>query len=76
MVNGKEVLVKPSIKDRRLVWTSSMRQAYPLLTDIAARLLSLHATSCASERNWSLWRFVSRDNRTRLQLSRVRFLSF
>ena len=44
---------------------------YPLLTNVALRLLSLHATSCSSERNWSLWRFVCRDNRRRLGLERV-----
>ena len=48
-----------------------MEKKYPLLCAIALRLLSMHATSCGSERNWSVWRFTCRDNRRRLALQKV-----
>lgn len=42
---------------RRAIWSckSSMGKVYPTLSPVARRLLSLHATSAASERNWSHW---------------------
>ena len=56
---------------RRSVWSSSMTKKFPILSKIADRLLSMHATSCGSERNWSVWRFTCRDNRRRLALDKV-----
>ena len=54
------------------MWSNSMVSTYPLLTDVALRLLSMHATSCSAERNWSGWRYLCRDNRRHLLLEKVR----
>jgi hypothetical protein len=61
---------------RRLVWTSQLAKKYPLLAKVADRVLSLHATSCAPERNWSKWRWVYRENRSRLLLERAEKMIF
>ena len=38
-----------------------MAKTYPFTTKAAQRLLSLHATSCAAERNWSAWGRIFSD---------------
>ena len=53
-----------------------MEKKYPILSALALRLLSMHATSCMSERNWSVWRFTCRDNRRRLALQKVQHICF
>lgn len=40
---------------RRSWWRKVAAQHYPKLAVAAQRLLSLQATTCAAERNWSLW---------------------
>ena len=40
------------------------------------RVLSLHATSCAPERNWSLLGQLYRKNRSRLAISRAEKMVF
>lgn len=69
--NRKGQPIRKAAETRRAVWTSSMEKKYPLLCAIALRLLSMHATSCGSERNWSVWRFTCRDTRRRLALQKV-----
>jgi hypothetical protein len=44
----------PTAAERLRVWRR-FRGSTPELQDVAARLLSAHATSAATERNWSLW---------------------
>lgn len=39
--------------ERRRGWWSSMAEAYPALASAARRLLAVHVTSAAAERNWS-----------------------
>ena len=53
-VNEKKVMMA-SIEQRRSFWSLYGRKAYPLLARCAQRLLSMHVTSAASERNWSIW---------------------
>jgi hypothetical protein len=40
---------------RKAVWKKYLVERYPVLSYVACRLLSLHATSAATQRNWSLW---------------------
>ena len=54
------------------MWSNSMVRSYHLLTDVALRLLSMHATLCSAERNWTGWRYLCGDNRRRLLLEKVR----
>lgn len=41
------------VRRRRLMWLVVMKQNYPMLTLLAERLLSQHATVCSVERSWS-----------------------
>lgn len=63
------------IERRKQVWQQLQKQ-FPLLVKVAKRVLSLHATSCALERNWSRWRWVYRENRSRLLLERAEKMIF
>jgi len=47
-----------------------MGKVYPTLSPVARRLLSLHATSAAPERNWSHWGRMYRKDRSSLALTR------
>ena len=50
---------------RRNFWRRIAAPKFPLLAAASARLLSLHASSCSAERNWSAWggTFVPQRNR-------------
>ncbi len=56
---------------RRAVWLPQghLGKEYKALAVAAMRLLSLHATSCAPERNWSVLGQLHRKNRSRLGIS-------
>jgi hypothetical protein len=58
---GKSV-VTPVVTRKRL-WEVDFSSKLPALAKAASHLLSLHATSCGPERNWSEWRAVYRPNR-------------
>ena len=55
---------------RMAVW-QAMADLYPLLRRIACRLMSMHASSCSTDRIWSRMGNLCRDNRRNLQLSKV-----
>lgn len=57
-------------------WADYGSAEFPELSRAAIRLLSMHATSCASERNWSLWGSVYTKARNRLSISRAEKLIF
>jgi len=44
-----------------------MSSKFPLMSAVAGRLLSAHVTSCAPERNWSM--FVNILSKTKDQLA-------
>ena len=65
----KKVLVAP-VKDRRTWWANFMAQSgFPIMAKAARRLLAMHATACAAERNWSAWGQVYTKGRNRLNLT-------
>jgi hypothetical protein len=43
---------------------------------VAARLLSAHVTSCATERNWSLFGNIFSKTKNRLALERAQKIAF
>ena len=49
---------------------------YPTLSKVAARLLMLHATSCSSERMWSLLRWIYSDQRLLLATGKAEKLLY
>jgi hypothetical protein len=59
---------------RKGVWKRYGKQTFPHLSKVAVRLLSMLPTSCASERNWSLWGRVYTAARNRLGLERAKKL--
>jgi hypothetical protein len=48
---------------------------YPALSQVALRLMSIHPTSAATERNWSLWGRVYTASRSQLGLERAKALT-
>ena len=46
------------------------------MSAVAARLLSAHVTSCATERNWSLFGNIFSKTKNRLALERAKKLAF
>jgi hypothetical protein len=61
----------PSAKEQILVWQKFCR-AVPERHEAAKRLLRAHATSAASERNWSLWGRIYKASRSTLGLCRAK----
>ena len=64
-LKGK-VLVQPISARRRFWKIFGAMHGFPLIAEAANRLLSMHVTSCSSERNWSLWGRVFTAARNRL----------
>ncbi|KAG1664931.1 hypothetical protein FOA52_004453 [Chlamydomonas sp. UWO 241] len=65
--DGKVLLA--AANQRRGLWTRNLARAgFPLLALCADRLLSMHATSAASERNWSVWGQIYTKYKMRLGL--------
>ena len=58
---NKSVIVATAT--RRKLWEVDLVSKLPALARVARRLMSMHATSCGPERNWSEWRAVYRPNR-------------
>ena len=52
-------------------WWHLMKGRYPVLSDVAIQVLSIPATSAASERNWSTFGFIHSKLRNRLHEKRV-----
>jgi hypothetical protein len=63
----------PSSKERVAVW-SKFGADISELRDVAVRLLSAHATTAASERNWSLWGRTYCAARSSLGMERAKAL--
>ena len=61
---------------RRNFWLVHMAAEFPHLSEAASRLLSAHVTSCATERNWSLFGNIFTKTRNRLALARAQDIAF
>ena len=49
---------------------------YPTIALVAHRLLSMHATSCAPERNWSHWGNIYSKKQSSMKLSTAEKFTF
>ena len=49
---------------------------FPLISKAAGRLLSAHVTSCATERNWSLFGNIFSKTRNRLALEHAQKMAY
>jgi len=65
-----------SAEHRRIFWLNHMQPYSPLVAIAAGRLLSAHVTSCATERNWSLFGNIFSKTRNRLHLEKAQKLAF
>ena len=72
--NGSDILWMAPISERRNLW--NWLPAFPKLAVFANRLLSMHTTACASERNWSKWGLMFAKNRARLGIERASQIIF
>jgi hypothetical protein len=59
------------VHQRRQLWLKVLSKKFPFLAKVAAQYLSMHGTSCASERNLSVFGRLYDKFRGRLQLSRA-----
>jgi hypothetical protein len=59
-----------------MLWMHHLEPKYPMLARCAHPLLTLHATSASSERNWSTWTNVFTAKRNRLSLDNGESLVF
>jgi hypothetical protein len=67
--NGK---VEISTVDERMnFWQRFGKCEFPALSVAAVRLLSCHTTTCATERNWSVWGSLYKKSRSRLAVERA-----
>ncbi|KAJ9521802.1 hypothetical protein QJQ45_024683 [Haematococcus lacustris] len=69
-------VVVEQVSMRRAFWSKASLCGFPLLVVAASRLLGVHATSAASERNWSAWGRLFTSARTRLTLERAKMLIY
>jgi hypothetical protein len=76
VIKGVARRVVANAAARRRLWRQHLSTAFPLLSQVAIRTLSMHATSCASERNWCIWGQVYTKLRNRLALSRAEMVVF
>jgi hAT family C-terminal dimerisation region len=74
LASGKVQLASGTM--RRGWWQTVARQHFPLVSEVAVKLLSFHATACATERNWSLWGTVYTKCRSNLALAKGEKLVF
>jgi len=53
-----------------------MSDKFPLISAVADRLLSAHVTSCAPERNWSMFGNIFSKTKNRLALERAKKIAY
>jgi hypothetical protein len=63
-------------EQRRNFWEQYGSKEYPLVAKAALRLLGMHATTCSSESNWSLFGSTFTKARNRLAVARAEKLVF
>jgi hypothetical protein len=72
---GGEITLAPLVQ-RLSFWSSCAVAKFPMFAKAAVRLLSVHVTSAAAERNWSAWGRIYSNNRNRLGLETARKMVF
>lgn len=57
-------------------WWNLLKSRYPLLSSVAIKVLSIPASSAASERNWSTYNFIHSKLRNRMVVDRAEKLVY
>jgi hypothetical protein len=74
---GRDKVTVTATPIGRMVWSELARAGnHTFVPRFANQLLSLHATSCRPERNWSVWRAAYGDNCSRLQVEKAAKMIF
>ena len=68
---GDKRKIEPGSRERIRTW-ARFGSEYAALRDVALKLLSCHATSAATERNWSLWGRMYTSARSALGMERAK----
>jgi hypothetical protein len=66
---GDGTVAVAAVEERVTWWMSFAADAYPLLAKAAGKLLGMHVTTCAPEKNWSQWGVVYTKSRNCLQIT-------
>lgn len=66
----------PPASERLGFWIDYAKTEFPFLSKAAERLLGIHVTTCAAERNWSLWGTTFLKCQNALALERAEKLIF
>jgi hypothetical protein len=69
-------VITASVKRRRKWWAATGATVYPIIAAAAERLLAMPVTTCAAERNWSVWGQVYTKLRNRLGIERGEMIVF
>ncbi|KAJ9517029.1 hypothetical protein QJQ45_002543 [Haematococcus lacustris] len=69
--NASGAMVVEAVAARRNFWRKAASN-FPLLAAAACKLLAVHVTSAASERNWSAWGRLYTAARNRLGMERAK----
>ncbi|KAJ9526767.1 hypothetical protein QJQ45_017481 [Haematococcus lacustris] len=71
------VTIIPAASQRLTWWQIYAKPQFPALATAALRLLSVHVSTCASERNWSAWgRLFDDPRRSGLDMASAEKLIF
>ncbi|KAJ9511894.1 hypothetical protein QJQ45_004515 [Haematococcus lacustris] len=68
--------VAADISVRRGLWDFTAREDYPLFSEAATRLLSMHITTAAAERNWSAWGDTFEAGRAQLGIKKAEMMVY
>jgi hypothetical protein len=64
------------VEERRSWWATYLFEEFPALAKAASKLLAIHVTTCAAERNWSQWGLVYTKQRNRLAIATAEKIIF
>ncbi|KAJ9505608.1 hypothetical protein QJQ45_011235 [Haematococcus lacustris] len=68
--------IAADISVRRGFWDFTARAEYPLFSEAATRLLSMHITTAAAERNWSVWGQYYDAGRSQLGINKAELMVY
>ncbi|KAJ9525828.1 hypothetical protein QJQ45_009297 [Haematococcus lacustris] len=76
-IDGRTVTVIAPAHQRLTWWQVYAQSKFPILAKAAMRLLSVHVSTCAAERNWSAWgRTFADAHRNTLSIEKAEELVF
>ncbi|GFH16510.1 uncharacterized protein HaLaN_12940 [Haematococcus lacustris] len=65
------------LDSRRAFWSVTAAKQFPILAKAAVRLLSVHVSTAAAERNWSVWTSIYRNGlRSKLSVEQAEKLVY